>query len=303
MFASRSSLFSVLLVAVAIFLGINGLASAQTRGLDTNPTTLVISGDRAKQIKDGTLKKVVVGRVVDPSGGKDQEIFRDVVRVAGFGMAEKTGEVAVVVDLGPEYMVAPPVVGGGGGGGAVARKGRWTRKLVMEVAQFNRDQAEEFARRINAGQERDKRNATTAPRADGGLQVFAEVFELEAGPANFTVKISWKDGTDVDLWVTEPDGTKVFYGATKSANGGHLFRDIQVGPGDEEFQVVGGMAGTYKIAVNLYSRHAVPPGTTRVTGEIVTNPGTSAEIRRPFFADLSTAGQTIEVATVPVPAS
>src|SRR5207244_12847167 len=127
--------------SAVIFFAASNFASAQSRGLDTSPITLVISGDRAKQIKDGSLKRLVVGSVIDPATKKEQEIFRDVVRVAGFGMAEKTGEVAVVVDLGPEYMVTPPVVGGGGGGagGGGAKTGKWTRKLVLEVAQFNKD--------------------------------------------------------------------------------------------------------------------------------------------------------------------
>ncbi|MBI3821305.1 MAG: hypothetical protein HY289_01350 [Planctomycetes bacterium] len=303
MFALRTRLLSLAIVCSAILLGITGSLSAQTRGLDTSPTTLIISGDRARQIKDGSLKRVVVGRVIDPATKKEEEIFRDVVKVTGSGIAEKTGEIAIVVELGPEYMVTPPIVGGGGGGGVIAKKGKWTRKLVLEVAQFNQNLADQFIQRINAGQERDMKNASKAARADGGWQVFAEVFETENGPANFTVKVSWGDKTDIDLWITEPDGTKVGYSNTKSANGGHLFRDIQQGPGHEEYQIVGGMPGTYKIAVNLYTRHGLPPGTTRVTGEIVTNPGTAAERRQPFAVDLTTAGQTKEVGSVPVPAN
>jgi hypothetical protein len=299
MFAVRAKLLATILASVVIAFASHGFAAAQSRGLDASPTTLIISGDRARQIKAGTLKRVVVGSVIDPATKSEQQIFRNITRLAGYGQTEKTGEIAVVVELGPEYMTTPPVVVGGGGATPPAGKGKWTRTLVLEVASFNRNLADTFVQRINAGQERDLRNASIANRADGGFQVFAERFEQVTGPANFSVKISWGDKTDVDLWVIEPNGTRCYYNNIKTANGGHLFRDITEGPGSEEYQITGGMAGTYKIAVNLYGRHSVPPGVTRVTGEIITNPGTPAERRQPFTVNLSTAGQTIEVGSVP----
>jgi hypothetical protein len=304
MFALRTKVLTIALVASMAFLGIANLASAQARGLDTNPTTLVIAGDRAKQIKEGSLKRLVVGSVIDPKTGKSEEIFRDILRVAGFGMTEGTGEVAVVVELSGEKMATPPAPPGGGGGGgpAPAKTGKWVRKLVLQVAAFNKDHAEQFIQRINGGQERDKRNASKTVLADGSIQVFAEVFEATNGPANFRVTMNWGDKSDVDLWITEPDGAKVGYSNPKSKNGGHLSTDLRQGPGGEEYQITGGMPGTYKIAVNLYSRNGLPPGTTHVTGEIITNEGTPSERRARFSANL-TEGQTTEVGSVPVPAN
>src|SRR5262249_2904850 len=52
--------------------------------------------------------------------------------------------------------------------------------------------------------------------------------QLDPSPAkdDLRVSISWNtDATDVDLWVIEPDGNKVFYSAPKSPTGGELSQD------------------------------------------------------------------------------
>jgi hypothetical protein len=58
--------------------------------------------------------------------------------------------------------------------------------------------------------------------------------------SDFRVSMSWNtDATNIDLWVIEPDGTKVFYSALTSKNGGELSQGHDAGfrPGalpDEE---------------------------------------------------------------------
>ena len=50
------------------------------------------------------------------------------------------------------------------------------------------------------------------------------------------VILTWNtDDCDIDLWVTDKDGEKCYYGNRITANGGRLSRDFTQGYGPEEF--------------------------------------------------------------------
>ena len=58
------------------------------------------------------------------------------------------------------------------------------------------------------------------------------------------VVLSWDvDLTDVDLWVTEPNGEKCFYSRNQPRMGGHISPDFTQGYGPEEYVVWRGMSG------------------------------------------------------------
>ena len=60
---------------------------------------------------------------------------------------------------------------------------------------------------------------------------------IAAAAGDLRVTISWNtDATDVDLWVIEPDGTKVFYQNSNSKSGGELSEDQTQGYGPERYQ-------------------------------------------------------------------
>jgi hypothetical protein len=102
----------------------------------------------------------------------------------------------------------------------------------------------------------------------------------EPQPAgDLRVTISWNtDGTDVDLWVLEPDGTKVFYSAPKSKSGGELSPDQTQGYGPERYQVKKALPGEYTILVHYYRANAnLLGGETHVSITIRQKAGSAEE--------------------------
>ncbi len=72
-------------------------------------------------------------------------------------------------------------------------------------------------------------------------------------PLDLRVVLSWDaDDTDLDLWVTGPDGEKVFYGNPLGAAGGRLSPDFRRGYGPEEFTLRRASAGSYRVEANYY---------------------------------------------------
>ncbi len=72
-------------------------------------------------------------------------------------------------------------------------------------------------------------------------------------PLDLRVVLSWDaDDTDLDLWVTGPDGEKVFYGNPLGAAGGRLSPDFRRGYGPEEFTLRRASAGIYRVEANYY---------------------------------------------------
>ena len=80
-----------------------------------------------------------------------------------------------------------------------------------------------------------------------------EKMALRNVQSDLRVTISWNtDATDVDLWVIEPDGTKVFYSSPRSKNGGELSQDQTQGYGPERYQIAKAMPGEYRIIVHYF---------------------------------------------------
>ncbi len=108
---------------------------------------------------------------------------------------------------------------------------------------------EEYARMM---QDAIRRKAVSKELANH----FGERLESMTTPqpqSDLRVTISWNtDATDVDLWVIEPDGTKVFYQNRTSKSGGQLSEDQTQGYGPERYQVGKALAGEYKIIVHYF---------------------------------------------------
>jgi hypothetical protein len=106
----------------------------------------------------------------------------------------------------------------------------------------------------------------------------AECIELGTGDVQVTLR--WASAADIDLHVTEPDGTEIWYGDTgPSSTGGQLDVDSNVGCEQEAsveniFWPTGqAPSGTYSIEVNGYQVENCGSGdytvTARVRGETV----------------------------------
>jgi hypothetical protein len=85
------------------------------------------------------------------------------------------------------------------------------------------------------------------------------------------VTLEWNTAaTDMDLWVDEPTGERVFYSRPRSQIGGRLSNDMTAGFGPEEYLLHRAIPGEYAISVNVYSSDAINPnGTTVVTVRLI----------------------------------
>lgn len=126
--------------------------------------------------------------------------------------------------------------------------------------------------------------------ASDEVAVFAQV------PAkDLRVTLTWDTpGTDVDLWLTGPDGEKVFYGNRAGKAGGTLDTDVTTGFGPETYTQARMPKGTLRVQAHAY-RIDRP---TRVELTTVRFEGTPDEERRTFRAVLLRTGDVVEVGEV-----
>lgn len=98
-------------------------------------------------------------------------------------------------------------------------------------------------------------------------------------PLDLRVVLTWDaDNTDIDLWVTDPDGQKAFYGHRLTHQGGRMSLDFTGGYGPEEFSLKSAKPGKYKVEAQYYgdSRQNVT-GPTTLQVKLATKFGTSKE--------------------------
>jgi Ca-activated chloride channel homolog len=85
--------------------------------------------------------------------------------------------------------------------------------------------------------------------------------------------LSWDaDNTDIDLWVTDPNGERVFYGNALSYQGGRVSSDITSGYGPEEFSLRHAKPGKYQVHANFYG-HSQQIVTNATTLQLVLETG------------------------------
>jgi Flp pilus assembly protein TadD len=84
-------------------------------------------------------------------------------------------------------------------------------------------------------------------------------------PLDLRITLAWDaDNTDIDLWVTDPNGEKAYYGHRLSYQGGRVSRDVTGGYGPEEFALRVAKPGRYTVQAQFYGRRqqVVAPATT-----------------------------------------
>jgi len=102
--------------------------------------------------------------------------------------------------------------------------------------------------------------------------------------------------TDMDLWVTGPDGEKVYYGNKTGKAGGQLDIDVTDGYGPETFTHAAPQAGTWQIQVQNYSPREAPVTTMRV--HLILFEGTDSEERRTWDITSYRAGDVVNVGAI-----
>jgi TonB-dependent SusC/RagA subfamily outer membrane receptor len=100
-------------------------------------------------------------------------------------------------------------------------------------------------------------------------------------PVDVRIVMNWNtNNTDIDLWVTDPNGEKCYYSHPRTEIGGRISHDMTQGFGPEQFMLKNAVKGTYKIEINYYAdRQATVAGPTTIMAELYTHYGTPQEKR------------------------
>ena len=116
-------------------------------------------------------------------------------------------------------------------------------------------------------------------------------------PLGLRAVLSWDaDDTDIDLWVTDPNGERAYYGNRDTYQGGHMSPDFTGGYGPEEFILRSPKPGTYKVEANYYGdRQQVLTGVTTLQLWLSTRFGTKGQHDEAVILRLKDKKETVLV--------
>ena len=148
-------------------------------------------------------------------------------------------------------------------------------------------------------------------RAAADAGVTAEATRLEAQIAalklaggtenDIKIYLTWDtDRSDVDLWVTNPAGEKVFYEHRAGKFGDALYDDITTGYGPESYTAPKAVPGTYLVQVNYYGVGRGNLSEARGEVVVVLDEGKPTEARHVLPYRLFAAKDTVTVARIDV---
>jgi tetratricopeptide (TPR) repeat protein len=125
---------------------------------------------------------------------------------------------------------------------------------------------------------------------------------LAGGTVNdLKIYLTWDtDRSDVDLWVTNPAGEKVFYEHKQGSFGDALYDDITTGYGPESYTAPHARPGTYLVQVNYYGVGRGNLSEARGEVVVVLDEGKSSETRHVLPYRLFDAKDTVTVARIDV---
>ena len=96
-------------------------------------------------------------------------------------------------------------------------------------------------------------NAILSKNPEGVKIDYIDKKLLKNMPVDIRVVLNWDaDNTDVDLWVTDPNGEKCYYSNNLTRAGGRISNDFTQGYGPEEFMIRRAKPGYYKIEAHYY---------------------------------------------------
>lgn len=125
-------------------------------------------------------------------------------------------------------------------------------------------------------------------------------FTANISAVGFRVMLTWDTpGTDVDLWVTDPDGEKCYYSNTSTASGLSLDVDDTDGYGPENITNATPPEGNYLVQVHYYDDNddeEANPSNCQIT--IWLNEGTDDEEIRGYSGSLSDTDDVWTVTTL-----
>lgn len=135
-----------------------------------------------------------------------------------------------------------------------------------------------------------------------GLADAVKDLRLAGGTENdLKVYLTWDtDHSDVDLWVTNPSGEKVFYSHKQGKYGEALYDDVTTGYGPESFTAPRAVAGDYVVQVNYYGRGRSNFSEARGEVVVVLDEGKPTEQKHVLPYRLFDEKQTVTVARIRV---
>lgn len=134
--------------------------------------------------------------------------------------------------------------------------------------------------------------------ADGPVEDALAVY-ANVPRKDLRITLTWDtQATDLDLWVTGPDGEKVFYKHKQGKAGGVLDTDVTDGHSPETYTLARSRPGTYKVEVHFYGGAEA----SRATVNVIEGEGTPSERRRTFQGALLVKGEVLPIAAFEVQA-
>jgi tetratricopeptide (TPR) repeat protein len=131
-------------------------------------------------------------------------------------------------------------------------------------------------------------------------QRLAQLAPASERPQNdIKVYLTWDtDHSDVDLWVTNPAGEKVFYSHKQGKFGEALYDDVTTGYGPESFTAPKAVPGDYVVQVNYFGRGRSNFSEARGEVVIVLDEGKPTEQKHVLPYRLFDEKETVTVARV-----
>ena len=120
---------------------------------------------------------------------------------------------------------------------------------------------------------------------------------LKNMPLDLRVVLAWdSDNSDMDLWVTDPNGEKCYYGNRNTFQGGLLSDDFTGGYGPEEFVLKDAKPGKYKVEANFFGdRQQIVTGATTLNLRLSSGWGTPRRKDETVTLRLSGRSETVFV--------
>ena len=121
-------------------------------------------------------------------------------------------------------------------------------------------------------------------------------------PLDLRVVLTWDaDNTDIDLWVTDPNGEKAYYGNRLTRQGGRMSPDFRQGYGPEEFSLKRAAPGVYVVEANFYGNtQQIVAGATTIQLQLVTGFATPAAREQRVTLRLRETREVVKVGTFTV---
>ena len=116
-------------------------------------------------------------------------------------------------------------------------------------------------------------------------------------PLDLRAVLTWdSDNSDMDLWVTDPNGEKCYYSHQLTYQGGLISDDFTGGYGPEEFVLRDAKPGKYKVEANFFGdRQQLVTGATTLQLQLITGFGTPQQKEQRVTLRLKDAKETVLV--------